>query len=196
MKRFVATLTTVLLLAAFSGIVTAQEAEQKTEEQPMQMPMMQGMMGEKGGMMQGRKMCPMCCQMMRRCMMGQMHKMPTPEMLLSLADELKLEEEQVKSIQKIGFALQKEVIQKGAERSIAELELNALLGEDEVDLQGAQEKIQQIASLEGELKIAQMKASIDAKNVLTVEQSAKLKEIAKKKPAMHHRKKAGKESMH
>lgn len=196
MKTFFATLTTVLLLAAFSGIVTAQEAEQKTEEQRMQMPMMQGMMGEQGGMMQGRKMCPMCCQMMRRCMMGQMHKMPTPEMLLSLADELKLDEEQVKSIQKIGFALQKEVIQKGAERSIAELELNALLGEDEVDPQGAQEKIQQIASLEGELKIAQIKASIDAKNVLTAEQSAKLKEIAKKKRAMHHRKKAGKESIH
>ncbi|MFB0520561.1 MAG: hypothetical protein ACETWD_03915, partial [Desulfatiglandales bacterium] len=94
MKTFVATLTTVLLLAAFSGIVTAQEAEQKTEEQRMQMPMMQGMMGGQGEMMQGRKMCPMCCQMMRPCMMGgqggmmsqmpmmqgmmgQMHKVPT-----------------------------------------------------------------------------------------------------------------------
>jgi len=213
MKTFVATLTTVLLFAAFSGIVTAQEAEQKTEEQRMQMPMMQGMMGGQGGMMQGGMMCPMFSHMMKggmmggqggmmgqmpmmQPMMGEMHKMPTPEMLLSLADELKLEEDQVKSIQKIGFALQKEVIQRGAERSIAELELNVLLGEDEVDLQKAQEKIQQIASLEGDLKIAQIKASIDAKNVLTVEQSAKLKEIAKKKRAMHHPKKAGKELMH
>ncbi|MBM3241100.1 hypothetical protein FJZ31_32860 [Candidatus Poribacteria bacterium] len=249
MKTFVVTLATILLLAAFSIIVMAQEVEQETKEQPMPMPMMQGMMGGQGGMqggmmqggmmsgqggmMQGGMMCPMCGQMMKSGMMqgmmggqggmqggmmqggmmggqgsmmcpmcGQMmksgmmqgmmgggmmaqkHQMPTPQMLLSLADELKLNEEQVKSIQKIGFALQKEVIQKNANRSIAEVELNELMSQDEINLEQAQRKIQQIASLEGEVKIAQIKASIDAKKVLTDEQRAGLKEMPKKKSAM------------
>lgn len=238
MKTFVATIATILLLAAFCGIVTAQEMEQEKEEQPMQMPMMQGMMGRgmmgqmpmMQGMMggQGRMMgqmgsgmmCPMCGQMMQGGMMGsmmqgmmggqagmmqggmmgqmpmmqmmmgggmmgQMHRMPTPQMLLFLADELELEEEQVKSIQKMGFALQKEVIQKNADRAIAELELSALLSQDEIDLEQAQKKIQQIATSEGELRIAQIKASIEAKEVLTDEQRSKIKELMIKKAAMH-----------
>jgi Spy/CpxP family protein refolding chaperone len=209
MKTLVATLATIFLLVAFSGIVTAQEMEQTTEEQPMPMPMMQGMMGGQGGMqggmmqggmmggqggmMQGGMMCPMCGQMMKSGMMqgmmgggmmAQKHQMPTLQMLLSLADELKLNEEQVKSIQKIGFNLQKEVIRKNADRSIAEVELNALLIEDKPNFEQAQQKIQQIATLEGELKIAQIKASIDAKKVLTDEQRAELKEMPKKKSVM------------
>lgn len=215
MKTFVVTLATILLLAAFSGIVIAQEMEQEKEEQPMQMPMMQGMMGGQGGMqggmmqggmmggqggmMQGGMMCPMCGQMMKGGMMqgmmgggmmDQMHKMPTPQMLLSLTDELKLDEEQIKSIQKIGFDLQKEVIRKNADRSIAGVELNALLCQDEIDLGQAQQKIQQIATLMGELRIAQIKASIEAKKVLTEEQQEKMKELMMKKPAMHTPKKA------
>jgi len=199
MKIFVVTLTTILLLAAFAIIVMAQEAEEEKKEQPAQMPMMQGMMGGQGGMQegmmqggmmggQGGMMCPMCGQMMKggmmQGMMGQMYKMPTPQILLSLADELKLNEEQVKSIQQIGFNLQKEVIRKNADRSIAEVELNALFSEDELNLEQARQKIQQIVTLEGELKIAQIKASIDAKNVLTNEQRAGLKEMPKKKSAM------------
>jgi Spy/CpxP family protein refolding chaperone len=116
--------------------------------------------------------------------MGQKHKMPVPLMLLSLTDELKLDEEQVKSIQKIGFNLQKEVIRKNADRSIAEVELNELLSQDEINLEQAQQKIQQISTLEGELRIAQIKASINAKNVLSDEQRAELKEILKKKSVM------------
>jgi Spy/CpxP family protein refolding chaperone len=124
-------------------------------------------------------------------------------MLLSLAGELKLEEDQVKSIQEIGFALQKEVIRKKADRSIAGVELNALMCQDEIDLEQVQQKIQQMATLEGELRIAQIKASIEAKKVLTEEQQAKVKELMMKKPAAipkktaaQKEKKAEKEPMH
>jgi hypothetical protein len=146
-RTFVATLTTILLFV-LCGIVIAQEMEQGKEEQPMQISMMQGMMGGQGGMqggmMQSGMMCPMCGQMMKggmmQGMMGQMLMIPTPQKLLSLAGELKLEEDQVKSIQEIGFALQKEVIRKKADCSIAGVELNALMCQDEIDLEQVQQK--------------------------------------------------------
>jgi Spy/CpxP family protein refolding chaperone len=227
MKMFVATLAAMFLLAAFSGIVTAQEIERETEAQPLQqMPMMQGMMGrgmmgEQAGMMQqggvagqmpmmGGMICPMCGRMMGggmmqggmighmpmmhgmmgRGMMGWMHGMFTPQMLLFWAGELNLEEEQIKSIQMVGFDLQKEIIQKNADRSIASVELNALLGQDEIDLQQAQQKIQQIATLGGKLRVAQIKAFINTKEVLTEEQRAKLKELMIKQSAMYTPQKA------
>lgn len=224
MKMFFATLTTILLLASFSGIVTAQ-IEHETEEQMQQMPMMQGMMGGQAGMMQqgdvtgqmpmmGGMMCPMCGRMMgggmmqgmmgqmpmmqrmmggqggmmghmpmMHGMMGRMHGMPALQMLLFLSDELGLDEEQVTSIKKIGFDFQKEAIQKNADLSISGVELNALLSQDDIDLEQAQEKIQQIANLEGEMKIAQIRAFIDIKEVLTEEQRAKVKKLMMEKAA-------------
>ena len=144
MKTFVTILVTMLLFIVFLGRVTTQEAEQ-VEEQLIQMSMMQMMMGSMG-------------------------RMFTPQMLLSLADELRLEKEQVTSIQKIALDLQKEIIRKNAELSIAEIELNALLNQDKIDLKQTREKIQQIATLSGEARIAQIKAFIEAKEVLTDEQ--------------------------
>ncbi|MBC8231602.1 periplasmic heavy metal sensor [bacterium] len=141
MKTFVTILVTMLLVVVFLGIVTTQEAEQ-LEEQPIQMSMMQMMMG----------------------------RMFTHQMLLPLADELRLNKEQVTSIQKIALDLQKEIIRKNAELSIAEIELNALLSQDKIDLKQTREKIQQLATLSGELRIAQIKAFIEAKEVLTDEQ--------------------------
>jgi hypothetical protein len=290
MKMAVATLAIVLLLVAFSSIVTAQGMEQETEEQPMQTPMMQGMMGggmmgqtpmmqqgATGGqgwmmpMMQSGMICPMCGQvigsgimgqtpmmqgtmggqgwtmpmmqgmmgqmpmmqgtmggqgwmmpmmqgtmggqgwsmpmmqgMMGRGMMGWMYRMFTPQMLLFWTKELDLKEEQVKSIENIWVDLQKEAIQKNADRSIAEVELNALLSEDELNLEQAQQKIQQIATLEGDLRIAQIKAFYNMKEVLTDEQRAKLKEFMIKRATMYttrksatqEEKKAETKSMH
>jgi len=199
MKKFVAPLTTILLLVAFSGIVTAQEAEKETERQPMQMPMMQGMVGQQGRMMpgvmgggmmgqmpmmQGGMMCPMCSQMMSHIPMmqmmghGIMGQMPMMQMmahsmmrinmlnartLLALADKLKLKQEQIKSLKNISLNSQKESIKKGADLAIARIELNALLDQEEIDLEGVQQKIGQIANLEAELRIAHIKASIEAK---------------------------------
>ncbi|MBC8231614.1 hypothetical protein H8E77_18850 [bacterium] len=171
-----------------------------------QTPMMQGgMMGGQGGMMQGGMMgsgmmCPMCGKMMQGGMMqgmmggqggmmgrGMMQSgmmsmdMPNAQKLLALADELKLKDEQIKSLKTLSLNSQKKSISQGADLSIAKLELNSLLGQEEIDLEPVQQKVKQVAQLEADLKIAHIKASIEAKEVLTKEQQVLLKEITKKK---------------
>ena len=167
-----------------------------------QMPMMQGMMGGQGGMMQGGMMgsgmmCPMCGKMMQGGMMGGMMQgmmgrgmmqsgmmsmdIPNAQKLLALADDLKLKDEQIKSLKTLALNSQKESISQGADLSIAKLELNSLLGQEEIDLEPVQQKVKQVAQLEADLKIAHIKASIEAKEVLTKEQQVLLKEITKKK---------------
>jgi len=178
----------VLLLVAAVGGLNAQKIDQDTEAEPAaqqmpmmqgmmgrgmmgQMPMMQGMMGGQGGMMgQG---------MMRGGMMSM--DIPNAQKLLALADDLKLKDEQIKSLKTLSLNSQKESISQGADLSIARLELNSLLGQEEINLAQVQQKVREVANLEAELRIAQIKASIEAKEVLTEEQHALLKEITKKK---------------
>ncbi len=204
MKTFFATLTIAILLAASVGILNAQEAEQKTEEKPaQQMPMMGQMMGGQGGMMGqmgSGMMCPMCGKMMQGGMMGGMMgkgmmqggmmggmmgkktvDLPNAQTFLALTDELKLKGEQVKSLKSISLNSQKGAIRKGADLSIAKLELNALLGQEKIDLEPVQQKVKEVANLEAESQIAQIEASIKAKEVLTDEQHALFKNITKKK---------------
>ena len=103
---------------------------------------------------------------------------------------MNLEDEQVKSLKALSLNSQKGAIRKGADLSIARLELNALLGQEEIDFEQAQQKVKEVANLEAELQIAQIEASIQAKDVLTDEQLVLFKEITKKramagqKPAM------------
>jgi len=183
------------------------EAEPAAQQMPMmqgmmgrgmmgQMPMMQGMMGGQGGMMGQGMMCPMCGKMMQGGMMGGQGGMmgqgmmrggmmsmdiPNAQKLLALADDLKLKDEQIKSLKTLSLNSQKESISQGADLSIARLELNSLLGQEEINLAQVQQKVREVANLEAELRIAQIKASIEAKEVLTEEQHALLKEITKKK---------------
>jgi hypothetical protein len=205
MKMFFATLAIALLLISFVSSLNAQEAEQEMEKESAagQMPMMQGMMGQmpmmqrmmsgqgqmmQGGMMGQGMMCPMCGQMMEGGMMGgMMHgammgaDMPNAQKLLALADDLKLKDEQIKSLKTLSLNSQKGAIRKNADLAIAKLELNSLLGQEEIDLAQVQQKVREVANLEAELKIAHIEASIEAKKVLTEEQRALLKDISTKK---------------
>jgi Spy/CpxP family protein refolding chaperone len=167
--------------------------------------MMQGgMMGQMGMEAKPRAadgmMCPMCGKMMQGGMMGGMMgkgmmqggmmggmmgkktaDLPNAQTFLALTDELKLKDEQIKSLKSISLNSQKGAIRKGADLSIAKLELNALLGQDKIDLEQVQQKVKEVANFEADLQIAQVEASIKAKEVLTNEQIASFKEITKKK---------------
>jgi len=210
MKSLFAALSIALLLAASMGSLNAQSAEQETEKEPaaQQMPMKGRMMGGQqggmmGGMMQGGMMgqgsgmmCPMCGKMMQGGMMGGMMgksmmqggmmvkktlDLPTAQTFLALTDELKLKDEQVKSLKSISLNSQKGAIRKGADLSIARLELNAILGQEKIDLEQVQQKVKEVANIEAEVQITQVGAAIKAKEVLTDEQIAAFKEITKKK---------------
>ncbi|MHC4536406.1 MAG: periplasmic heavy metal sensor, partial [Planctomycetota bacterium] len=134
--------------------------------------MMQG--GMIGGMMQG--------MMGKGMMQGMMSKdIPNAQKLLALADELKLKDDQIKSLKTLSLNSQKESIRQNADLAIAKVELNALLGQEDIDLVQVQQKVREVANLEAEVKIAQIETAIKAKEVLTTEQQALLKEITKKK---------------
>ena len=211
MKKFFATLTLTLLLAAVVS-VNAQEAEQKPEKRPEKPMPMKG--GEMKGQMEGGMRCPMCGQIMPAGMMGQMmggqpgmmgqkpmmddkmrgsgmerermrgqlqaEVIPSPQTLLAFSAELKMDDEQVKSLKQIALNVHKESIRKKADREIAEVELHALLEQEPVEIEQAQQKIRQVANIEAELKITHIQASIAAKKVLTADQRALLQKIATK----------------
>jgi len=190
MKSLFAALSIALLLAASMGSLNAQSAEQETEKEPaaQQMPMKGRMMGgQQGGMMGGMMQGGMMGGMMGKSMMqgGMMVKktldLPTAQTFLALTDELKLKDEQVKSLKSISLNSQKGAIRKGADLSIARLELNAILGQEKIDLEQVQQKVKEVANIEAEVQITQVGAAIKAKEVLTDEQIAAFKEITKKK---------------
>lgn len=178
-----------------------------TQQKPaQQMSMMKGMMGQNEGGMK----CPMCAQMMsegmmgnqdgmmsempmmgdmmkqmmggQRGMMGKMHQanLPDAQALLAVSDELKLADNQIQSLKDIALRTQKESIKKQAELEVARLELNALLDREQIDTEQVRQKLNQAATLETDLKMAQIQNSVAAKAVLTAEQRALFKDVTKK----------------
>jgi mono/diheme cytochrome c family protein/Spy/CpxP family protein refolding chaperone len=147
MKTFVMFLATIVVVTAFLSVAANPEAKPEKVSHLETSHLMQVMMNP-----------------------GMMDRMLTPKILLFLTDELRLEQEQLQSIQQIELELQKESIRKNADRSIVLVELKALLHQDKIDLEQARQKIQQIATLEGELSLSQIRAFITAREVLTDQQ--------------------------
>jgi Spy/CpxP family protein refolding chaperone len=177
MKRTKWILLTMVLagLLAVAGIVIAQEMKEK--EETAQTPAMgrgMGRMMERPGMMMRMGRGPM---MRRGGMPGRM------DILGRLADKLDLSEEQRDEIKDILTAHQKDMIQKKADRELAEVELRELTMEDDPDLDAIEEQVKEIANLEAGMRYSQIKAMVDARSVLTDEQKEQLKELQKDRPA-------------
>lgn len=134
--------------------------------------MMQGgggmghMMGQSGGPMHGDRMD-----------MARPHEGPQVTMLLHHRQELGLNAEQVRKLQDLRTAFAKDRERKSAERRVAEIDLNALLEQDQWDMARVETAVKQIATLRADLRLARLKTIQAARALLTPEQLEKLKQV-------------------
>ncbi len=96
---------------------------------------------------------------------------------LCLIDELELSEEQVKKLQNIKFECEKKNVMIRARIKVAEMELQDLLNQAEVNIADVDAKIREIGEIKIEDSINDIHSLIDAKNVLTKDQKEKLKKL-------------------
>lgn len=134
-----------------------------------------GMMPQIGccNMGQGMKMCGM-----RMCgMMGSEEKMGCcmREFFLCCKKELELTDEQVKSLKSIKMDFLRSKLKKEADLKITQMELEALMDEDEASLNEIESKLRSVEKLKTDMKISHIKAFREAKALLTPEQKEKMK---------------------
>lgn len=87
---------------------------------------------------------------------------------------LNLSEEQITEINKILLGFQKDKLELRNRTQIKELEIKALLLEPETELVKIRVKLQEIADLQVELKVKTIEKYLEIKDLLTLEQQAKL----------------------
>jgi Spy/CpxP family protein refolding chaperone len=115
-----------------------------------------GMMGEGSGMGPG--------------MMSEHHILGK---LLSLG----IDDQQKEAVKEIVRKTMRESIKKRADLDIARLDLRDVLDKDPVNIQAAESKLKQIASLETDIHLLHIKAYEEIKSKLTPDQRKKLKEM-------------------
>jgi Spy/CpxP family protein refolding chaperone len=96
---------------------------------------------------------------------------------------LNLDEKQKEALREIENSVAKELIRKGADEQIAEIELRELLDKNTVDLNAVETKLKQIATIKTESQLIFIKSMEKMKAKLTTEQ----REILKKIRPMDHR---------
>jgi Spy/CpxP family protein refolding chaperone len=89
---------------------------------------------------------------------------------------LNLDEKQKAAIRDIRSKFMKDAISKMAEVRIAKLELRDILAKDPVDMKSVEAKLNEIASLEVEMRLARIRAIEDVKAQLTPDQKKKFRE--------------------
>jgi Spy/CpxP family protein refolding chaperone len=87
---------------------------------------------------------------------------------------LNLSEEQMTEVKKISLDFQKDTLELRNRTQIKELEIKALLLEPETELVKIRVKLQEIADLQVELKVKTIEKYLEIKDLLTLEQQAKL----------------------
>lgn len=123
---------------------------------------------------------------MAPCDMEQMKGMPelnhSPWMHFQI---LNLDEKQKEALREIENYITKELIRKGADEQIAEIELRELLEENTVvDLDAVKTKLEQIAAIKTETQFIVIKSMEKMKAKLTSEQREMLKKIRSMAPRM------------
>ncbi len=110
------------------------------------------------------------------------HEGPLITIMLSHAQELGLTPDQTQKLQELRTNFDKEAIQRTADIRVAEIDLNVLLEKDQWDLNAIEAKAKQIATMEGDLRVARLKTLADGRALLTPEQLQKLKAIGHWRP--------------
>lgn len=104
-----------------------------------------------------------------RSMMGFGHGM------WRLFGKLGLDEKQKEAIRVINNRVTKDTIRKRADMQIARVELRDILHKDQVDMNAAEAKLKQIASLMTDIRLSHIRAMEEMKAQLTPEQKEKFK---------------------
>ena len=133
----------------------------------------QGMMS--GGMMgQGKGMMP-------GGMMGQADA-PLPMQLLKDAEQLQLTQEQQAKLRAIATGLHKEVIQQRAARELAQVDVEGLLAQKDASLDAIADKLTAVSKAEVASRIAEIRATREAKAILTPEQQTRWQQLRSESP--------------
>jgi Spy/CpxP family protein refolding chaperone len=164
MRKGIAALATMVLAVGLTLPASAQ----------MMGPMGGGMMeGSPGGMMEGGMGPGMSPGQMRH----RPHEGPLVTMMLEQSQELGLTADQQKKLRDLRTAFAKESTRKGAEIQVAEIELDSLLEQDRWDLPKVEAQVKQIATLQGDLRLARIKTIESGRALLTPEQLEKFKQM-------------------
>ena len=103
----------------------------------------------------------------------------TPDFYLAHSGDLSLSEDQVDSIEKIHSALKKEMILKGADVKVRELELSDIVSRADFKLDDAMAKLKEVEDARMALRSSVLKYSAQARDVLTPEQLKGLKSLCR-----------------
>jgi Spy/CpxP family protein refolding chaperone len=107
---------------------------------------------------------------------------PLIAFILRNREKLDLSAAQVKSLEQLRNDFQKESIRKDADLRVAEMDLNAILVADKVDMAKAEAKVREIERMRGDLRIARIRIIQKGKEVLTADQRKKLQELLDEQP--------------
>jgi len=105
------------------------------------------------------------------------HEGPLITIMLDHAQELGLTPDQEGKLRDLRTEFAKEVERRTADIRVAEIELSSLLEQDKWDLTKIEPKVKQIATLQGDLRLARIKTLAAGREVLTREQVEKLRQI-------------------
>ncbi len=105
------------------------------------------------------------------------HEGPLISIMLEHSQDLGLNAEQERKLRDLRTEFAKESVRRGAEIRVAEIELDALLEQDRWDLAKIEPRVKQIATLQGDLRLARIKTLAAGREVLTPEQLEKLKQL-------------------
>lgn len=102
---------------------------------------------------------------------------PLIAFILRNREKLDLSAAQVKSLEQLRNDFQKESIRKDADLRVAEMDLNALLIADKVDMPKVEAKVREIERMRGDLRIARIRTIQKGKDLLNADQRKKLQEL-------------------
>ena len=108
---------------------------------------------------------------------GSSHEAPLITIMLEHKQDLGLTLDQERKLRDLRTEFAKESERRTAEIRVAEIELDALLEQDKWDLAKIEPKVKQIATLQGDLRLARIKTLEAGRAVLTPQQLEKLKQI-------------------
>ncbi len=102
---------------------------------------------------------------------------PLISLMLRNREKLGLSDEQVRRMEQLRTEFEKESIRKDADRRVAEMDLDALLNTQSVDMTKVEAKVREIEKQRADLRLARIRAIEKAKEQLTAEQRKKLQEV-------------------
>ncbi|MEW6420063.1 MAG: periplasmic heavy metal sensor [Nitrospirota bacterium] len=103
-------------------------------------------------------------------------------LMLQNADKLGLSDKQRKQLDEMRIRYSKDIIKQDAELKIAEIDLEALLKEPEINLSHVKEALKKIENGETQIRYLRIMAFVEARKILTDEQKNSLKKLMEMRP--------------